>query len=125
MYLRICLYVTVYLVLPCFSHVDVTHGTAAHWRYAKLRIWAKRRFDTSDTIMNALIFKQYCIKISIKKWMSLYSPGREVGGGGFIIFKNRVKFIQDGQRHRRQVTSSVFDYNGGGGGSGHISLSLK
>ena len=37
-------------------------------------------------------------------------------GGGFIIFKNRVKFIQDGQRHRRQVTSSVFDYNRGGGG---------
>ena len=44
----------------------------------------------------------------------------------FNIFKTRVKFIQDGQQHRRLVTSSVFDYNGeGGGGSGHISLSYK
>ena len=42
---------------------DVTHGTAAHWRYtAKLRILTKRRFDT---IKYALIVKQYWIKISI------------------------------------------------------------
>ena len=61
--------------MPLDHCYDVAHGTAAHWRYAaKLRIWTKRRFDTSGTIMYALIVKQYCIKISI------YLPGREVGG---------------------------------------------
>ena len=51
--------------------------------------------------MNALIVKQYCIKISIKKIKSHYI--RRVGklGGGFNIFKTRVKFNQDGQQHRR------------------------
>ena len=69
--------------------------------------------------MNALIVKQYCIKISIKK-MNVVGKLE-----GFIIFKNRVKFIQVGQRHRRQVTSSVFDYNRRGGGGAfwtHVTL---
>ena len=45
--------------------------------------------------------------------MSLYPPGWEVGGG-FNIFKTRVKFNQDSQQHRKsQVRCSIT--TGGGG----------
>ena len=53
--------------------------------------------------MYALIVKQYCIKISIKNNVIIFTRSGSLGGGGgwFNIFKTRVKFNQDDQQHRR------------------------
>ena len=58
--------------------------------------------------------------------MSLYSPGREVGGGGSLFLKTELSSFKmvNGTGDKSQVRCLITT-GGGGGVSGHISLSLK
>ena len=83
-------------------------------------------FEQNDVLIPrifALIAKRYCIKISFKKIEFHYIHR---GGGGSIFLKPELSSIKmvNSTGDKSQVRCLITT-EGGGGGSGHISLSYK